>query len=110
MSGVETDVDACSLAMGETSLSFGDLRNTNYRGQADCWEKDAFRTALLRLELCFGHRWSHRVQGSHCRLLVNRGTRSVHINKIPVILSARFLVFPRLSALATFEINTAAFV
>src|SRR5947209_20433312 len=34
----------------------------------------------------------------------------VHVDKVPIILSACFLVPPRLSALAAFQINTAAFV
>ena len=34
----------------------------------------------------------------------------VQVNKVPVILPARFLVLPGLSALAAFEINSAAFV
>src|SRR2546425_10979895 len=34
----------------------------------------------------------------------------VHVDKVPIILSACFLVLPRLSALAAFQINTAAFV
>jgi len=34
----------------------------------------------------------------------------VNVNKIPVVLPARFLVIPRLSALAAFQIHAAAFV
>src|SRR5260370_41788603 len=34
----------------------------------------------------------------------------VHVNKIPVILPARFLVFPGFGALAAFQVNTTAFV
>src|SRR5438132_9371147 len=102
MSGVETDVDAFSLAMEEPP--WGNLRNVSYRS-GRLLERNFFIWNCTLLLVGF------------IRLVIPIAALSrveeldpVHVNKIPVMLSARFLVIPRLSALAALQVNTTTFV